>query len=276
MAKDMLFATLDPTMRAVQLEDGPEVILSDTVLAANLVVHVRDISHDNTEEQARDVREILSSLGMPDDTPQLEVWNKIDLLDDSARDAALIRADRDPGIIAMSAVSGEGMDAFLTAVTKALDAEKMVDELSLAFADGKQRAWLFDQGVVENEAQTETGFDLTVRWTACSKSAVCQTLGQRLKRAGTSSTRLTSPSQATDPLSRSTVKTRLLVTSGMRCRSWWPHVSCHSEKCAARLACCQRQQHTRSDTSTAGNAARCVARKSLRPLADNVFPIPSA
>ncbi|MBL9059744.1 MAG: GTPase HflX, partial [Mangrovicoccus sp.] len=101
LAKDMLFATLDPTMRAVDLPGGPRVILSDTVgfisalptqlvaafratleevLSADLILHVRDISHPETEEQAGDVGEILESLGVEEDVPLIEVWNKIDAL----------------------------------------------------------------------------------------------------------------------------------------------------------------------------------------------------
>ncbi|WP_439121418.1 GTPase HflX, partial [Marivita sp.] len=108
MAKDMLFATLDPTMRAVKLPNGPDVILSDTVgfisdlptelvaafratleevLAADLILHVRDISHSATEEQAQDVRDILNSLGVTETTPLLEVWNKTDAMDDEVREA---------------------------------------------------------------------------------------------------------------------------------------------------------------------------------------------
>jgi GTP-binding protein HflX len=100
MAKDMLFATLDPTMRAVSCPRGTEVILSDTVgfisdlptqlvaafratleevLEADLILHVRDISHPETEEQAEDVARILEDLGVAETVPQLEVWNKIDL-----------------------------------------------------------------------------------------------------------------------------------------------------------------------------------------------------
>ncbi|MEE4188644.1 MAG: GTPase HflX, partial [Roseobacter sp.] len=103
MAEDMLFATLDPTMRRLRLPDGPEVILSDTVgfisdlptelvaafratleevLAADVICHVRDISHPETEAQARDVREIMAGLGVEDDRPTFEVWNKLDALSD--------------------------------------------------------------------------------------------------------------------------------------------------------------------------------------------------
>lgn len=112
MVKDMLFATLDPTMRAVKLPDGPDVILSDTVgfisdlptelvaafratleevLAADLILHVRDISHSASEDQAQDVRDILNSLGVTETTPLLEVWNKIDVMDAEDRVAAQAR-----------------------------------------------------------------------------------------------------------------------------------------------------------------------------------------
>ena len=186
MAKDMLFATLDPTMRSVRLETGLDVILSDTVgfisdlptelvaafratleevLAADVICHVRDISHEGTEEQAEDVRAILDGLGVPEETPQLEIWNKIDRLPHEDREALLTRAGREDGIVAISAVTGEGMDDFLTAVTRALDAEKHEAVLTLRFDEGRKRAWLFDKGVVTGEEQTEAGFRLTVAWT---------------------------------------------------------------------------------------------------------------
>ena len=186
MAKDMLFATLDPTMRSVRLENGLDVILSDTVgfisdlptelvaafratleevLAADVICHVRDISHEGTEEQAEDVRAILDGLGVPEETPQLEIWNKIDRLPHEDREALLTRAGREDGIVAISAVTGEGMEDFLTAVTRALDAEKHEAVLTLRFDEGRKRAWLFDKGVVTGEEQTEAGFRLTVAWT---------------------------------------------------------------------------------------------------------------
>ncbi|GAA6178913.1 MULTISPECIES: GTPase HflX [unclassified Shimia] len=188
MAKDMLFATLDPTMRAVELpNNGPEVILSDTVgfisdlptqlvasfratleevLAADLVLHVRDIAHPETEHQAEDVRTILETLGMSEDTPQIEVWNKIDLLEPDDRDAMVAKADREEAIHAVSAVSGQGLDEMFAAIAQALASEKSRETLSLSFADGKGRAWLFKEGVVEDEAQTEEGFEITVLWSA--------------------------------------------------------------------------------------------------------------
>ncbi len=186
MAKDMLFATLDPTMRSVELPDGPEVILSDTVgfisdlptqlvaafratleevLAADLVLHVRDIAHEESEHQAEDVRTILESLGMDENTRQLEVWNKIDLLEDDHREAILARAEREDDILAVSAVTGEGLEALYSAIAVALASEKSRDTLTLTFAQGKERAWLFKEGVIEHEEQTDEGFAITVHWT---------------------------------------------------------------------------------------------------------------
>ncbi len=187
MAKDMLFATLDPTMRTVRLPTGPDVILSDTVgfisdlptelvaafratleevLAADVIVHVRDISHAETALQAADVEAILASLGVSDDTPRLEVWNKIDLLEEDEQEAALTRAARDDGIVAISAITGQGIDAFLDATTDALGAGMRTEDISLTFGQGRRRAWLFEKGLVLEETQTETGYDVTVRWSS--------------------------------------------------------------------------------------------------------------
>ncbi len=186
MAKDMLFATLDPTMRRVVLPDGPEVILSDTVgfisnlpteliaafratleevLGADLIVHVRDISHDESQAQADDVQAILTSLGVDDERPMLEVWNKTDLLDADEREAVLARADRDPSIFAISAVTGDGIAPLLADIATKLQGVRRETTLSLSFAEGNKRAWLFRQDVVRSEEQTEDGFEITVLWT---------------------------------------------------------------------------------------------------------------
>jgi len=187
MVRDMLFATLDPTMRRVELPDGPEVILSDTVgfisdlptelvaafratleevLAADLIVHVRDISHADSAAQARDVELILTSLGVDPDRPRIELWNKLDLLEPDEADAARTRAARDDTVFAISALSGEGLDMMLAQVAVTVQGAQQETLLQLSFADGKQRAWLFQQEIVLQETQTETGFDITVRWTA--------------------------------------------------------------------------------------------------------------
>jgi GTP-binding protein HflX len=186
-AKDMLFATLDPTMRAVELPDGPQVILSDTVgfisdlptelvasfratleevLAADLIVHVRDISHEGTEEQATDVRAILTSLGVGEGAKQIEVWNKIDLLEPDDKDAVLARAARHDDVIAVSSISGYGMQDFVVAVEEALKGKIITETLVLPYSEGRKRAWLFERSLVEAERQGENGFELDLRWKA--------------------------------------------------------------------------------------------------------------
>ncbi len=186
MAKDMLFATLDPTMRAVTLTTGREVILSDTVgfisdlptqlvaafratleevLEANLVVHVRDISHPETEEQASDVLAILDDLGVAEATPVIEVWNKIDRLVSTARSALLTEASRKDDIVAVSAISGDGLDDMIELITAKLDVDRSEEILTLAHSDGRRRAWLYEQGVVKEEAETEDGARIRVFWT---------------------------------------------------------------------------------------------------------------
>lgn len=195
MAKDQLFATLDPTMRQMVLPGGRRVILSDTVgfiselphelvaafratleevLAADLILHVRDISHPETEEQAGDVGEILESLGVEDDVPLIEVWNKIDALSEETR-AALRRTDaRTEGVQAISALSGEGLDDLLAAVdahlAAALDDPVEEADLHLSAEDGRRRAWLHRQGIVASEEMGETGLRLRVAWTARQKA----------------------------------------------------------------------------------------------------------
>ncbi|MEP1964009.1 GTPase HflX [Tateyamaria sp.] len=191
LAKDMLFATLDPTMRKVELETGPEVIMSDTVgfisdlptelvasfratleevLAADIIVHVRDISHPETEAQAEDVATILSDLGVGNDRVQIELWNKLDVLSDDAADAARARAAREENVFAISALTGEGLTPVLEHVAETLQATVSFETFSLPYADGRKRAWLYDQDVVQDETQDENGFTLRVRWTAIQKA----------------------------------------------------------------------------------------------------------
>ena len=191
LAKDMLFATLDPTMRRLRLPEGTEVILSDTVgfisnlptqlvaafratleevLAADLIVHVRDISHPDTGAQARDVETILASLGVEEGTPRLEVWNKVDALPAEEREAMRNRADRDDGVLAISALTGEGLDALCSAIALKVQDARTEEQLHLGFDEGRRRAWLFKQEVVQNETQGEDGYELTVTWTPRQKA----------------------------------------------------------------------------------------------------------
>lgn len=201
MAKDMLFATLDPTMRAIRLPDagggasGRRIILSDTVgfisdlppelvaafratleevLEADLILHVRDISHPETEEQAADVADILESLGVDEDVELIEVWNKIDALSADTR-AALRRTDsRTEGVQAVSALTGEGLDDLIAAMdahlARALDETRETATVRLGFGDGSKRAWLHEAGVVEQEETGEDGLVLRLRWTPRQKA----------------------------------------------------------------------------------------------------------
>lgn len=192
LAKDMLFATLDPTMRGVELPSehggaGRKVILSDTVgfisglptqlvaafratleevLSADLICHVRDISHPETAEQAADVAEILASLGVTSATPQIEVWNKLDLMDPAGREALLAQAAQRPEVLPVSALTGEGVDGLLARIAGLLDEERHEDLVELAFSEGRKRAWLHEQGVVLAEETGEAGWRLQLRWTA--------------------------------------------------------------------------------------------------------------
>ena len=191
VAKDQLFATLDPTMRQMRLPSGRRVILSDTVgfisdlphelvaafratleevLEADLILHVRDISHPETEEQAGDVGDILDSLGVAEDVALIEVWNKIDSLGEQTREALRRTDARTEGVQAISALSGEGIPALLesvdAALTVALDDPLEDDAVLLTHEDGRRRAWLHQQGVVLGEHQSEEGVRVKVRWTA--------------------------------------------------------------------------------------------------------------
>jgi len=189
MAEDMLFATLDPTMREVELPEGQKIILSDTVgfiselptqlvaafkatleevLDADLILHVRDISHPETEAQAEDVREILTTLGITERAQEhlIEVWNKIDLLDAAAQETALNKAERADSVLAVSATTGQGMDALLSGIESALEDPMITEVVRLAYAEGRRRAWLFSQNVVDSEEQDQLGFLVTVTWTA--------------------------------------------------------------------------------------------------------------
>ncbi len=183
LAKDMLFATLDPTMRAVKLATGREVILSDTVgfisdlptqlvaafratleevLSADVIAHVRDISHPETEEQRADVVGILAELGVGEDRTVIEVWNKIDRVADP--EPLLTAAARTENTVVTSALTDEGLQPFLDAVEEALSRGLRTETLQVGHAEGRKRAWLFEQGLVEEEHSTEDGWQLTVTW----------------------------------------------------------------------------------------------------------------
>jgi len=185
-AKDMLFATLDPTMRKVDLPDGTEVIMSDTVgfisdlptqlvasfratleevLEADIILHVRDISHTNTDAQKRAVLDTLRQLDVNPDVPMIEVLNKVDLL--APEDAGYLQAlhKDDDSVFAISAVTGTGLDRLLGDVSDHLKGKTQTLDLTLDWAQGAAQSWLQREGVVETQTQSDDGWTLSIRWT---------------------------------------------------------------------------------------------------------------
>ena len=168
VARDVLFATLDPTMRSVAMPSGRTIVLSDTVgfiselptqlvaafratleevAEADLVVHVRDISHPDSEAQRQDVEAVLAELGLAGITP-LEVLNKIDLLDARARKVIFNRAKRNTEVVAVSALDGTGCDALLAALDRRLSEGRRIVDLQVDLSDGAALAWLYKNGEV--------------------------------------------------------------------------------------------------------------------------------
>lgn len=189
LAKDLLFATLDPTMRKLTLPHGRTVILSDTVgfisnlptqliaafratleevLSADLIVHVRDISHEDTEVQSTDVHNVLGELGVPQEKldDMLEVWNKADLLEGAEKVQRSNQAKNSPDTVLMSALTGEGGDEFLEAVELKLAADDNILDIQLGSERGADIAWLYQNGDVLERTDSEKGdvSRLTVRF----------------------------------------------------------------------------------------------------------------
>jgi len=190
-AADMLFATLDPTLRALDLPHGGKAMLSDTVgfisnlptqlvaafratleevLEADIILHVRDISHEDAEAQERDVEAVLRQLGIDPDADGgrriLEVWNKIDYFDAEAREDLQNFAARRPAerpCFLVSAATGEGIDALLGAIEDRLANKRMTLNLSIAASDGAGISWLHRNAEVLNKELHGERFDMTVR-----------------------------------------------------------------------------------------------------------------
>ena len=190
-SEDMLFATLDPKMRAIKLNGKLKIIISDTVgfisnlpteliaafratleevLAADLILHVRDISHENTEFQALEVEKVLQSLGVAESIPVLEIWNKIDIIEPEKKESLSNIAKRRSGVCYLSALTGEGVPALLEKVEDQILPQKISDTLLVPFELGNKKAWLHEHGVVVNEFYTDDGFKLDVMWSAQQKA----------------------------------------------------------------------------------------------------------
>jgi GTP-binding protein HflX len=189
VAKDLLFATLDPTMRRVQLPGGRDIILSDTVgfisdlptelvaafratleevLEADLVLHVRDIAHPETDAQKADVEAVLEGLGLDHHVvhDMIEVLNKIDALaaEDAERIADLAR--RDHQVAAVSALTGAGCERLLAEIEERLARDRQVATYRLGHDRGGDIAWLYQHGEVLERHDDEAGASLTVRLSA--------------------------------------------------------------------------------------------------------------
>ena len=183
LAQDMLFATLDPTLRAVKLPHGGKAILSDTVgfisdlptmlvsafratleevIGADVILHVRDIAHEDAQAQSADVEQILASLGIETENQDrlIEVWNKIDQIDDVTRENlhAVIDARGDKNIpIMVSAVTGEGIDRLLQAIETRLAQGRTLLTLDVAGEDGSGLNWLYENTEIMRRSDNDDG-----------------------------------------------------------------------------------------------------------------------
>jgi GTPase len=186
VAGDMLFATLDPTMRRFELPSGRQAILSDTVgfisdlpthlvaafratleevTEADIVVHVRDAHHPDSEAQRDDVLNVLVELGLegPVEGGLIEAMNKLDLLDPSMHASIRNQTLHNLQSIALSAVTGEGCDALLESIDRRLESEARVVRLDIPLTDGKTLAWLYGRGEVLGRRDDHEAAHLSVR-----------------------------------------------------------------------------------------------------------------
>jgi GTP-binding protein HflX len=215
LAQDMPFATLDPTARLVRAVDHRPFILSDTVgfitdlphelvdafratleevSTADVLVHVRDIAHLETEAQKEDVETVLSQLQKQSDAQtapiRIEAWNKVDLLPDDRRAARISRAQAEGAsgegarIVAISAQTGEGVDVLVAAIDRAAYGPTRTVKVNLLAGDGRTRAWIAARGRIVEETYDEDGaVALTAELTADAHGQLADMLGLDLPRA---------------------------------------------------------------------------------------------
>jgi GTP-binding protein HflX len=205
LAKDLLFATLDPTMRNLTLPSGRTIILSDTVgfiselpttliasfratleevLAADIILHVRDVSHDETEAQSHDVNLVLEELGIHEDRRSqiIEVWNKADLLDPHALATREAQAQRRDDCVLLSSLDGQGIDELLEKIERRLAKKSTVYEIMIDAADGKGMAWLHQRGeVLARKAYADGRTKLSVRFDADTAGQAQSKFGKAMK-----------------------------------------------------------------------------------------------
>ncbi|WP_417448921.1 GTPase HflX [Kordiimonas sp.] len=188
LAEDMLFATLDPTMRALDLPNGRRIILSDTVgfiselpttlvaafratleevCEADLIIHVRDASHPDSNIQKLDVEGVLAELGVElaeegEGTPVIEALNKIDLMDNEAQAALLALDERRGRTVAISGLTGDGCERLIEAVDKLLGTGDLDIQMTVPYSDGATQAWLHANSRILSEEQGEDGIRFQV------------------------------------------------------------------------------------------------------------------
>lgn len=184
MAEDLLFATLDPTLRQIQLPGIDKAILSDTVgfvsdlptqlvaafkatleevVSADLLVHIRDIAHPDSEAQRVDVETVLAEIGVDENTPRFEVWNKLDLLDADTHDEIAGQAAHRDDVVAISALSGEGVQHLIEQVAAKLTGAHRRYSITIEASDGAGAAWLHAHGEVLGSVSDELDTTYDVR-----------------------------------------------------------------------------------------------------------------
>jgi GTPase len=186
VAQDMLFATLDPTMRRLPLPSGRQAILSDTVgfvsdlpthlvaafratleevTEADLIIHVRDVHHPDSEAQRGDVHTVLADLGIGDAVEQrmVEALNKIDLIEPERRAMLQNQAQRNHDVVPISAVTGEGCERLMDLLDSRVDGDRQLVHLEIPVSDGAALAWLYQHGEVVSRNDDEQAAHVAVR-----------------------------------------------------------------------------------------------------------------
>ncbi|WP_426230165.1 GTPase HflX [Pararhizobium sp. DWP3-4] len=208
LAEDMLFATLDPTLRRMKLPHGRMVMLSDTVgfisdlpthlvaafratleevLEADLILHVRDLADPDNQVQAQDVVRILEDLGIDEKARSeriIEIWNKIDLLDSEAHESLVQKAENSENTVAVSAVTGEGVDHLLEEINKRLSGVLMECNVVLPANKLQLLSWVYEHTMVDGREDLEDGsVSLDLRMTPSESEELDRRLGNGPKAA---------------------------------------------------------------------------------------------
>jgi GTP-binding protein HflX len=200
-AEDLLFATLDPTMRQVKLPSGRQIILSDTVgfisdlptqliaafratleevCAADLILHVRDIAHAETDQQADDVYQVLEELDITHPLESgilLEVCNKLDLLEGEELASLENRLKRDDNVVAISAINGQGIETLLGRIDEKLREKGTILVVTIPASEGEVLAWCYRQGVIVSREDEDEVIHLTLRLKPAEKQKLMERFG---------------------------------------------------------------------------------------------------